>query len=148
MNYKFESNNKECFSLHDCIVSKAKLEDNKLTLYFPKGIYYSEYGNYWPNTAEAAVEYTIEYLDEAYVYVFKETEKKRIVKEYTLEQLVKKINNKKWQLEFLYRYDGHKEIMHTVFIWFDKKPYSYEGQIFIGANSETFRWNPPVKLED
>ena len=148
MNYKFESNNKEHFSLHDCLVTKAKLEDNKLTLYFPEGIFYSEYGDHWPNTSKAAVEYVVDYLDEVYVYVFKKVGKKKVVKEYNVEQLVKKINSNKWKLEFLYRYDGYKEIMHTVFVWLDKKPYSYEGQLFIGTNSEKFRWNPPLESSD
>ncbi len=148
MNYQFKSTNKDLFSLHDCEATSAKLEDDKLTFYFPKGIFYCEYGDYWPNTAKAALEFEVEYLDEITFYLFKEKSKKRIVKEYTIEEVIEKINKKKWQIEFLYRYDGYNEVMYTVMVWFNKKPYSYEGQIFIRNKSETYYYDGRINDED
>lgn len=144
MNYEFTSNDKECFSLHDCRADGAELTGDQLILYFTKGIFYNEYGDYWPNTGRAAVEFVIEHVDEITFYLFKEKRKKKIVQEYTARQLVDKISSQKWQLEFLYRYDGYEQTMHSVMVCFDKRPYSYEGQLFIRFKSETFKWNSPV----
>ncbi len=145
MKFKYKSTDKKCFSLHDCKATEADLKDNVLTFYFPEGIFYHEYADFWPNTGSGAVEYFIEYLDEVTFYLFEKSLNQKVVKEYNVSQLVDKINSKKWQLEFLYRYDGYKEVMFTVMVWFNRKPYSYEGQLFIRNVKETFMWNP---LED
>ncbi len=141
MNYEFSSTAKENFSLHDCRATVADLKGNVLTFYFPEGIFYNEYEDCWPNTGPAAVKYVVEYLDEVTFYLFEERLCQKTVKEYTIQQLIEKINSQQWQLEFLYRYDGYREVMYTVDVWFNKKPWSYQGQLFIRNTSETFFWN-------
>lgn len=78
MNYEFTSNDKECFSLHDCRADGAELTGDQLILYFTKGIFYNEYGDYWPNTGRAAVEFVIEHVDEITFYLFKEKGKRKL----------------------------------------------------------------------
>jgi hypothetical protein len=148
MNYEFTSNNKDCFSLHDCRAVHVEIKDSCLTLYFPEGIFYSEYEDCWPNTGSAAVEYVFDDPEDIRFYLFKGKKKKKTVKEYSLKKLADKINSKKWQLEFLYRYDGYQEVVYTVSVWFNKKPWSYAGQIFIRNEGETFSWNFPPKIEN
>ncbi len=145
MTYKYKSTDQKCFSLHDCRATRAELKENVLILYFPEGIFYRHYDDFWPNTGSGAVKYVIEHLDEVTFYLFEKRLNQRVVREYTIRQLVDKINSKQWQLEFLYRYDGYKEVMYTVEVWFNKKTYSYEGQLFIKNTKETFMWN---SLED
>ncbi|MDD5935782.1 MAG: hypothetical protein PUC65_09510 [Clostridiales bacterium] len=147
MEYDLISTDKEKFSLHDCRTTSAKYEDGQLTLYFPNGIFFEDYSDDWPNTGNAAVEFLVDPMRGVSFYLFEECEGNVIRREYTMEQLIEKINNKEWELEFAYRYDGYQEILYMCWIWCNHEPYSYECQFFIGTKEEVvFRWNPPQQI--
>ena len=65
-----------------------------------------------------------------------------IREKYPADQLVDMINRKEWEPEFLYRYDGYKEIMFYGWIWVTGEPFFHEFQLFIATDEETYRWNP------
>lgn len=144
MTYENKSNDKNNFSLHDCRAESAKWEDNELTFYFPSGIFFREYGEDWSNTGSAAVKFEVDFLREADFFLFAKSGEQVMREEYSIDMLAEKINSKEWELEFAYRYDGYEEILYTCRVWFDKEPYCYEAQLFIGAKNEvTFMWNKP-----
>ena len=78
------------------------------------------------------------------LYIFADSDGQTIRREYTLEQLVEKINDSEWELEFAYRYDGYEEVLYKCWIWENHEPWTYEGELWIGTKEETvFRWNSP-----
>lgn len=139
MTYENESRNPDHFSLHDCRARSADYGGGALTFFFPEGFYYSPYGKDWPNTGDASVSFK---TNDAYLYLFVQKDGQTIREEYTADQLVDKINGKEWEPEFLYRYDGYKEIMFYGWIWVDREPFYHEFQLFIETDEETYRWDP------
>ncbi|MBR7061833.1 MAG: hypothetical protein IKI42_02260 [Clostridia bacterium] len=139
MVYENESQNAERFSLHDCRARSAEFDNGTLTFFFPDGFYYAPYGNDWPNTGDAAVSFKTK---GAYLYLFVEKDGQTIRENYPADQLVDMINRKEWEPEFLYRYDGYKEIMFYGWIWVTGEPFFHEFQLFIATDEETYRWNP------
>ena len=144
MQYAYSSTDKDRISLHDCIASAAELTNERLIFRFPNGFSYEEYLNEWPNTGEAEIEITLESIKSVKVYLFGEAEGKTIREEYTIEQLVEKINNKEWELEFAYRYYGYQEILYTCWIWNKMGSGTYECELWIRTKEDIiFKWNQP-----
>ncbi len=145
MEYRYSGTDKDRFSLHDCRASSAKLTDKSLIFIFPDGIFYDEYSNDWPNTGKVEVEFVIDKMRGVSVYVFVNEKWQTIRKEYTLEQLIEKINTGEWELEFAYRYDGYEEILYKCWIWEKGEPWTYECELWIGTKENVvFRFDPPV----
>ena len=142
MQYEFSSTDKEKFSLHDCRSTSVELINGRLIFKLPDGFFNADYSDDWPNTGSAEVEFAIDPMRGVYLNIFADSDGQTIRKEYTLDQLVEKINNSEWELEFAYRYDGYEEILYKCWIWFDHEPWSYEGELWIGTKEDTvFRWN-------
>lgn len=146
MGCRFQSRYHEAFSLHDCRSDHIEYADNRLTVFFPCGIFFEEYGDDWPNTGPASVEYLTDPMGEVRFYLFTETDGQTIRREYTLEQLIQKVNAGEWELEFAYRYEGYQEVLHICWVWQDREPWSCEAQLFIGTKeAEIFRYDPPAQ---
>lgn len=143
--YENENRNPEHFSLHDCHAESAEYDNESLTFFFPEGFYYAAYGKDWPNTGDAAVSFK---TNDAYLYLFVQKDGQTIREEYTVDQLVDKVNRKEWDLEFLYRYDRYKEIMFYGWVWINCKPFHHEFQLFVETDEETYRWNSIKKPEE
>ena len=144
MQYEFSSTDKEKFSLHDCRSTSVEWINERLIFRIPDGFFNSDYSDDWPNTGRAEVEFKIDPMRGVCFYIFADSDGQTIRKEYTLEQLVEKINNSEWELEFAYRYDGYEEVLYKCWIWEDHEPWTYEGELWIGTKEDTvFRWNSP-----
>ena len=145
MRYENVSSDKEKFSLHDCLVRSARLENGHLFFRFPDGIFYKDYSDDWPNTGKAEVEFAIDSDRGVTVYMFLNEKEQTIRKEYTLPELIIKINSKEWILEFAYRYDGYKEVLYKCWIWENRGPCSFECELWISIKEDTvFRWDQPA----
>ena len=144
MHYEFSSTDKEKFSLHDCRAASVELVNERLIFKLPDGFFNVDYSQDWPNTGKAEVEFKIDPMRGVCLYVFADAGGQTIREEYTLEQMVEKINGSEWELEFAYRFDGYEEILYKCWIWIDHAPRSYEGELWIGTKEDTvFRWDSP-----
>ena len=144
MQYEYFSTDKDRFSLHDCTATAVKLTDGKLIFYLPDGFFYEHSSNAWCNTGEAEIEFAINSIRDVTLDLFVESEGRTFRNAYTAEHLIEKINNKEWELEFAYRYDGYEEILYKCWIWEQRGPETYEGELWIRTKEKTvFRWNPP-----
>ncbi len=144
MQFEFSSTDKEKFSLHDCFATSVELKDNRLIFKLPDGFFCSDYSNDWPNTGNAEVEFITDPMRGVSVNLFVDSDGQTIRKDFTLEQLVEKINAKEWELEFAYRYDGYEEILYKCWIWENPDRGSYECELWIGSKENVvFRWNSP-----
>ena len=144
MQYEFSSSDKERFSPHDCISTSVERINERLIFKLPDGFFCRDYSEDWPNTGKAEVEFTIDPMRGVYLNLFVDSGGQTLRKEYTLDQLVEKINHQEWELEFAYRYDGYENILYTCWIWINQAPWSYEGELWIGTKEKTvFRWDSP-----
>ena len=73
MSYRYNSTDKDKFSLHDCRSDHIELEDGRLTFFFPSGIFCTDYGDDWPNTSAASLEYNVDSMRGITFYAFRET---------------------------------------------------------------------------
>lgn len=141
--------NEEHITLHDCIAERAYFENGKLGFEFKDGFWVSP-DHLESNLSElvrtdfSKVEYTLT-DDKDYdvnVYVFKRSfGKKTIGSEWTLEELVNKINAGKCKLEFLYQYLDYNAQMVECELIFDKKPHRQGCIIKISAPQVCYYWN-------
>lgn len=143
IHYELKSQDSDAFSLHDCRSSLIEYENNRLTFFFPAGIFCEDYGDDWPNTGAASVEYLVDPKGRVFLYLFMEIDGQTIRKEYSIEELIQAVNSGRWELEFAYRFDGYQEVLYTCWIWENQQPWTYEAQLFIGMKEEVFRYNPP-----
>ena len=149
MNFLHCDHNEQYLTLHDCITTRAYLEDGKLGFEFADGFWIS------PDHPESQlaqvvrtdfskVEYTLqdglEY--DVTIFVFKRTKSGKLSgKEWTLRELVDNINAGKCKLEFLYQYLGYSSRMVECELCFDKKPYRKTCILQISAPEVSYYWN-------
>ncbi|MCR4952273.1 MAG: hypothetical protein K6A40_13220 [Solobacterium sp.] len=144
MTFQYTDNDRDRFSLHDCRAQHIQLENDILTFTFPDGIWCEQYGQDWPNTGKAAVSFHVDQMRGTVLFVFHDENKKTIRTDYTLDELIRKVNAGEWELEFGYRYDGYQEILYRGWIWENHEPWTYECQLFIGTKEEAeYLWNDP-----
>ena len=142
MEYEFTSTDKEKFSLHDCFAKSVELTGDRLVFRLPEGFYCMDYSKDWPNTGKAEVEFIIDKMRGASFNLFVEEDGKTVRNEFTIEQLVEKINNNEWELEFAYRYDGYQEILYKCWVWEVAGRRTYESELWIGTQEDViFRWD-------
>ncbi len=136
-------------SLHDCIAEHAYFKNGKLGFEFSDGFWIapdhpsSNLSNI-VRTDFSKAEYTLkdgEFYD-VIVYVFKKSFFNKTIRiEYTIQELVEKINSGKCQLEFLYQYiDGDTRIVECQ-LNSDKKTYPRECIMKISATEVNYYWN-------
>ena len=112
MNFSHCDHDEKYLTLHDCIAERAYFENGKLGFEFDDGFWVSpdhpeSNSSDLVRTDHSKVEYTLEDGEDydVTVYVFKKSfSKKAIRAEWTLQELVYKINTGKCKLEFLYQY--------------------------------------------
>lgn len=136
-------------TLHDCVAESAYLESGKLVFEFPDGFWISpdhpesSLSNY-VKTDFSKVEYTpADGKDcDVSIFVFQKTFFKKTVRvEWTLQELLHKINNGKCKLEFLYQYVGGDSRIVECQLIFDKKPYWKECEIKMSVSEARYYWN-------
>ena len=116
--YQYHDANGEFISLHDCRTAKASLENNILSLYFPEGIDIEAEHPDNPYqqaayTGEARLDFHLLYRPDVAVtiYIFTEENDTRDIRElYELSQFLNDINNRQYELEFLYMYQGYQAV--------------------------------------
>ena len=149
MNFSHCDHDEKYLTLHDCIAERAYFENGKLGFEFDDG--------FWvlPDHPESAlselvrtdrskVEYTLEDGEDydVTVYVFKKSFFKKVIRtEWSVQELVNKINTGKCKLEFLYQYIDYNSRIVECEIKFDKKPYRQECIMKISAPEVGYYWN-------
>ena len=142
-------------TLHDCIAERAYFENGKLGFEFSDGFWISPKHpesnlSKLVRTDFSKVEYILENGEDydVTVFVFKRSScfkrfsyKKAIRIEWTVQELVNKINSGKCKLEFLYQYVDYKSRIIECELKFDKKPYHRECVIKISAPKVSYYWN-------
>jgi len=149
MNFSHCDHNEKYLTLHDCIAERAYFENGILGFEFNDGFWIS------PDhpdsdltkvvrTDFSKAEFTLE--DGAdydvTIYVFKETFHKRTIRtEWTIQDLINKINSGTCRLEFLYQYIGYHSRIIECELRLDKKPYHMECIMKISASKVSYYWN-------
>jgi len=135
-------------SLHDCCADRIQFEDGILSFYFPDGFWIpplhpANTSSEIVRTDAARVDYHIEGAHDVSIEVFrKNIFKQTICTQWTLEELIRRVNHKSFRLEFIYQYKNHTDLLWICWLHFDKKPYHYECRIYICAPSKTeYLWN-------
>lgn len=146
----FDRNENDDISLHDCKATKVSLRKDILSFEFADGFWISEKNRHNPYgkllcTDKSRVDFRLLYDDpeeNVTFYLFKEKKHGKVIrKQYSLKKLMKKINDKGRELEFLYAYQGYNSIIFECEIWFDKKPYSRECVLIVSTDDMIYRWN-------
>lgn len=152
MNFSHCNHDEKHLSLHDCIAERAYLEDGKLGFELNDGFWISpdhpESGlPEWVRTDFSKVEFTLEYgEDDVTVYVFRKNRfRKTIRTEWTVRDLVNKINSGTYRLEFLYQYVAYHAFVLECELRSDRKPYFQECVIKISASDVGYYWNELCK---
>ena len=137
------------FSLHDCITDRVYFADNVLSFDFPDGFWVppehpAGIADKVVRTDASKVTYTL--IDDEYdvtIYVFEKSLFGQIVrKEWSIGDLVDKINSGKCKLEFLYRYNqGEHNAVWRCNLRVNKKPYFKDCWIEITYASVLYEWN-------
>ena len=149
MNFSHCDKDEKYLSLHDCIAEHAYFENGKLGFEFNDGFWIS------PDHPESnlpdlvrtdfsKVEYMLEDGEDydVTVYVFKRSfSKKMIGSEWTVRELVDRINSGKCKLEFLYQYLDYNARMIECELHFDKKPYRKGCIMKVSAPKANYYWN-------
>ena len=147
--YQYHDANGEFISLHDCRAAKASLESNILSLYFPEGIDIEAEHPDNPYqqaayTGEARLDFHLLYRPDVAgtIYIFTEENDTRDIRElYELSQFLNDINNRQYELEFLYTYQGYQTVLYTCWLWMQEPPYHKECYLFISARQIDYYWN-------
>ena len=136
-------------SLHDCIAERAYFENGKLGFEFDDGFWVSPDHHesnlsHIVRTDRSKVEYALkdgrDY--DVTVYVFKKSFFKKVIRiEWSVQELVSKINSGKYKLEFLYQYTDYNSRIIECELKFDKKPYRQECIMKISAPEVNYFWN-------
>ena len=132
-------------SLHDCCAGRTRYDNGILSFYFEKGfwvtpLHHANYSSETVRTDCSQVDYYLE--DDVNVYVFRKNIFGKIIREeWTLEELVRLINNNTYSLEFLYQYKGNNEQLVKGWLLFEKEPFHYECQLEIPASKIVYCWN-------
>ena len=149
MKFSHCDHNEKYLTLHDCIAERAYFGNGRLGFEFNDGFWISpdhpesNFSNI-VRTDLAKVEYTLEDGEDydVTVYVFKKSLFKKTVRaEWTIKELLNKINSGKYKLEFLYQYLDYRARMVECELHFDKKPYHQECIMKISAPEVCYYWN-------
>lgn len=146
----FDRNASDDISLHDCRATKVFIRKGILSFEFEDGLWISEKNRHNPygkmvRTDKSRVDFRLLYgdtEDDVTFYVFKQKKHGKVIrKQYSLKKLVRKINEKGRQLEFLYAYKGYNSIIFECELWYKKKPYSRECVLIVSTEDVVYRWN-------
>ena len=149
MSYLHSDHEEKHLTLHDCRATRVSLEDGELVFHFPNGFcigcLHPENPYRKPIMTDAAeVRYHLVSgrTYDAYGYVFDHKKPGKSIRwDYTVEQLMTDINEKGGQLEFLYQYLDEDRRIIKCELWFDKKPYHRECELFLHADRVAYLWN-------
>ena len=149
MNFSHCDHDEKYLTLHDCIAERAYFENGKLGFEFDDGFWVSPDHpesnlSDLVRTDHSKVEYTLEDGEDydVTVYVFKKSFSNKVIRtEWTVQELVYKINTGKCKLEFLYQYIDYNSRIIECELKFDKKPYQQECIMKISAPEVSYYWN-------
>lgn len=147
--YHHQDTDARFLSLHDCSAEKVSYEQETLSVYFPDGFWLLENHPENPTgevvkTDAAKVAFSVldEGTDGVTVYTFGKTKRGRSVrKEWPLADFMKTVNNGTYRVEFVGQYEGYQSRLYTCYVYFDKRPWCRECQIWIHTDKVTFCWN-------
>ena len=149
MNFAHCDTDEKYLTLHDCVAERAYFENGKLGFEFNDGFWISP--NHPESNLSAPVrtdfskaEYTLKDGKDydVTVYIFTRSfGKKTVGSEWTVDELVDKINSGKCKLEFLYQYLDYDARMVECELHFDEEPYHQGCIMKISAPKVNYYWN-------
>ena len=148
--YQFIENSDKFISLHDCRATGMTVGDRVISFTFADGIYIGKkhprntYGKTL-RTDGAQVDFNLPVgtPDEnvtCYVFYGKKNGK-AVRKQFSMNQLARRINDRGCPLEFLYAYKGGDSVIYECSLRRKKKPGSRECILVIRTDGTSFRWN-------
>lgn len=149
MRWKHSDTDESKLSLHDCRADRVILEDGTLSFSFPDGFWVTDQHPENPTgktvrTGPARVDYLLreESGDDVTVSVFRDLRWPWSLRtKWELQKLLDAINEKHWELEFLYQYPGGWDRIIEGWFWFQRKPWHLECQLRLDVKQVRYRWN-------
>ena len=136
-------------SLHDCRADRAALEDGVLSFFFPDGFWVTSKHPDNPTentvrTGPARVDFVLRDSggDDAAVEVFTRLRWPHALRTaWELPRLLGVINERGWELEFLYQYPGGWDRVIECWLWFDRRPWHRECRLKLDVKQAFYCWN-------
>ena len=136
-------------SLHDCRANRVELKEGTLSFFFPDGFWVTASHPENPTgktvrTGPGRVDYLLrrDDGDDVSVSVFRALRWPwSLRRKWELPKLLEAINEKHWELEFLYQYPGGWERIIEGWFWFRKKPWHLECQLKLDVKEVRYCWN-------
>lgn len=137
-------------TLHDCVSDRISFEENTLRFFLPDGFWITAQHEENPSgqtvrTDAAAVDFTIEDMDDILVRVFTRNtrfrSRKISVEIWDMERLMASVNSGECTIEFITQYRSHFEQMWHCGIRSGKRPYYRECQLHLPDTEAVYRWN-------
>lgn len=148
--YQFIENSDKFISLHECRATGMQVGDRVISFTFEDGICIGKkhprntYGKTL-RTDAAQVEFNLPVGtpdENVTCYVFFEKKNgKTIRKKFSMEKLMRKINEKGRPLEFLSAYKGGDTVVYECVLWRKKKQSGRECVLVIRNDGTSCRWN-------
>ena len=148
--YQFTENSDKVISLHDCKATGMTVGDRVISFTFPDGVCIGKkhprntYGKTL-RTDGAQVDFNLPVGtpdENVTCYVFYDRKNgKAVRKPFSMEKLMRRINEKGCALEFLYVYKGGDTLVYKCELKRKKKPGTRECILVIRTDGVSFRWN-------
>ena len=148
--YQFIENSDKYISLHDCVATGMAIGDREISFTFSDGICICKkhprntYGKTL-RTDEAQVAFNLPVGtpdDNVACYVYYEKKSgNSLRKKFSVEKLMRRINDKGCPLEFLYAYQGSDCVVYECSLKRKKKPGRRECILLIRTDGASYRWN-------
>ena len=147
--YTHHDTDDSAVSLHDCFASGGQYENRTLSFSLADGFWIgaehpANHLHETVRTDAALVTFTFDKIAEndISIYVFQKTLFGRTIrKEWSLPQLIERINRGTSRLEFLYQNKGDYQRIIECCLHLKKHPYLYECQLCLPEKSACYYWN-------
>lgn len=149
MTYFHNDTDETHLTLHDCRANHAELKDGKLSFFFPDGFWVISTHPDNPTgktvrTGPARVDFVLREPegDDISIEVFRELKWPHSLRTaWELPKLLAAINEKHWELEFLYQYPGGWDRVIECWFWFRRRPWHKECRLKLDVKEAIYRWN-------
>ena len=149
MEFLHKDREERFLSLHDCRANRAELRDGVLSFWFEAGFWVTQshpenLTGKTVRTGPGRVDYLLREADgdDVAVEVFTRLRWPHALRTvWALPKLLQAINEKHWELEFLYQYPDYWNRIIECVLCLPKKPYWKECQLKLDVSEVIYRWN-------
>lgn len=133
--------------LHDCRVTHISSEKNKIIFDFKNGFYLLEDQKLFYTDESRVVFYypkETEEINQLCIYIFTSLDdenKKSLREEISFKEFMELINQKKYEFEFITKYQDENSFFFIGTLFFEEEPYYQECHLEIWTDKIKFYWN-------